>query len=183
MRKNLLGLKFSKLLVVEVHSKTRNGHIRYSCICDCGNSANILGTHLIQQNTKSCGCDRPVGKTHTSWKGEGEISGNFWYNHVVRSAKGDKGSRKPIPLTLTIKEAWDLFLEQDRKCKLSGIELTFPKKHKDISYTASLDRIDSSKGYILGNVQWVHKDINRMKNVFDQEYFIKMCDLIAKRNA
>ena len=47
------------------------------------------------------------------------------------------------------------------------------------STTASLDRIDSSKGYVIGNVQWVHKDINIMKNKFDNQYFIDMCKKIA----
>jgi len=46
--------------------------------------------------------------------------------------------------------------------------------------TASVDRIDSNKGYIKGNVQFVHKDINLMKNVLNIEYFIEMCKKIAK---
>ena len=37
----------------------------------------------------------------------------------------------------------------------------------------SLDRIDSSKGYEENNVQWVHKDINLMKNKYDNKYFIE----------
>lgn len=175
MKKDLRTQKFGKLLVLSIHSKSRNGHIRYTCLCDCGKETNVLGTHLIQGNTKSCGCDKPVGKTHHQWKGVGEMSGDFWHMHIVRSANGDKGKRKPVELTLTMDEAWDLFLKQNRKCALSGIELSFPRVSKDKSYTASLDRIDSSKGYILDNVQWVHKDINLMKNKFDNQYFINMC--------
>ena len=45
--------------------------------------------------------------------------------------------------------------------------------------TASLDRIDSSKGYVKGNVQWVHKDINKMKTDFEQSIFIKLCKSVA----
>jgi hypothetical protein len=51
-----------------------------------------------------------------------------------------------------------------------------------VEHTASLDRIDSSKGYCEDNVQWVHKDINRMKNTFDQDYFISLCKLIAENS-
>lgn len=47
----------------------------------------------------------------------------------------------------------------------------------------SLDRIDSKKGYVVGNVQWVHKDINRMKNTFPQDYFIQVCKQIAAKVA
>jgi len=43
--------------------------------------------------------------------------------------------------------------------------------------TASLDRINSSKGYTLDNVQWVHKTVNIMKQGLSDEdfkYWIKM---------
>lgn len=178
---NAIGQKFGKLTVISQHSKTRNGHIRYTCKCECGNTNNVLITHLRQGNTKSCGCDRPIGKTHKQWNGVGEISGNFWYNHVVRSATGSKG-RKKLEINISKEYVWDLFLKQNRKCMLSGLELKFPDKHKDKSWTASLDRIDSSKGYIEGNVQWVHKDVNMMKRIYNQDYFIKICKLIAKKN-
>lgn len=175
----MIGKTFGKLTVTGEHSKTRNGHKRFTCVCECGNTCNILGTHLRQGNTKSCGCDRPVGKTHHQWNGVGEISGDFWHNHITRSASGDKGRRTPVELSITKEYAWKLFLKQDRKCALSGIELIFPKKHKDKIWNASLDRIDSSKGYIEGNVQWVHKDVNIMKNKFENQYFIDMCKKIA----
>jgi hypothetical protein len=48
--------------------------------------------------------------------------------------------------------------------------------------TASLDRIDSSKGYIEGNVQWIHKHINKMKNNFNESYFIEICKKISQKN-
>lgn len=176
---NIINQKFGKLTVLNEHSKTRNGHERYTCLCDCGNICNILKTHLRQGNTISCGCTIPKGKEKSNWTGVGEISGNFWYSHIVRSANGSKG-RKKIILSITKEEAWQLFLKQNRKCALSGIELTFPIKSKDRSYTASLDRIDSSKGYTLDNVQWVHKDINIMKNKFNQTHFINFCKLIAQ---
>ena len=109
---NIIDQKFGKLLVKKLHSKTRNGHERYVCLCDCGNFCNILKTHLRQNNTKSCGCDKPFGKNHHQWKGYEEISADFWYNHVVRSANGDKGRRKPLVLEITIKDAWELFVKQ-----------------------------------------------------------------------
>ena len=49
--------------------------------------------------------------------------------------------------------------------------------------TASLDRIDSKKGYIKGNLQWVHKDLNIMKNSYPNQYFIEMCKKVANANS
>lgn len=179
---NPIGNNYGNLEVISEHSKTRNGHIRYTCLCKCGKYSNVLLTHLRQGNTISCGCLRPKGKTHKQWTGVGEISGDFWHNHIVRSAKGTKGSRKEVSLTISKEYVWELFLKQNKKCKLTGLELTFPVKHSDKSWTASLDRIDCSKGYDIGNVQWVHKDINMMKRIYSQSYFIQMCHLVSNNN-
>lgn len=175
----MVNKKFGKLTPISEHSTTRNGHIRYTCQCECGNITNVLGTHLRQGTTVSCGCANKKGSDRVQWTGVGEMSGEFWYTHIVRSANGDKGRRTPVELSITKEYAWELFLKQNRKCALSGLEIKFPSKHKDKSYTASLDRIDSSKGYIEGNVQWVHKDINMMKRVYNNNYFIEMCKLVA----
>jgi len=58
---------------------------------------------------------------------------------------------------VTIEEAWQVFLAQDKKCAISGVELKFAKNYmKDpTSQTASLDRKDSAKDYTPENVQWV----------------------------
>jgi len=59
--------------------------------------------------------------------------------------------------------------------------LEFSRTAKDYDegrWTASLDRIDNNKGYIKGNVQWVLKDINKMKNIHTQDYFIELCKLV-----
>lgn len=176
--KNDIGHKFGKLTAIELE-KDKNGYnTRYLCKCDCGNTHSVSKSHLRSGRINHCGCVRHEGAKHQHWTGAGEISGDFWYGHIVRSANGSKNGnkvRKPKELTLTIQEAWNLFLEQRRRCALSGVTLTFPKKGKDRFYTASLDRIDSSKGYVLDNVQWVHKDINIMKNKFDNKYFINVC--------
>jgi hypothetical protein len=60
--------------------------------------------------------------------------------------------------------------------------LTFPilnSNKYNTEATASLDRINSDEGYIKGNVQWVHKDINIMKNIYSSKYFIEMCKKVA----
>ena len=45
----------------------------------------------------------------------------------------------------------------------------------------SLDRVDSSKGYIEGNVQWVHKMVNMSKQQYTQEEFIEMCTAVVNK--
>lgn len=75
-----------------------------------------------------------------------------------------------------------LFEKQKGLCSLSNVPLTLRKTSNDYSFTASLDRIDSSKGYIKGNVQWVHKWINKMKLDLPQERFLEFCNLVTRKN-
>jgi hypothetical protein len=43
-----------------------------------------------------------------------------------------------------------------------------------------VDRIDSTKGYIVGNIQWVDKQINIMKNRMNEKDFLSLCEEIVK---
>ena len=48
--------------------------------------------------------------------------------------------------------------------------------------TASVDRVDNTKGYVTTNIQWVHKDINYMKQEYPQDYFKQLCKLVTEHN-
>lgn len=45
----------------------------------------------------------------------------------------------------------------------------------------SIDRIDSSEGYLKGNVQLLHKDVNMAKQQYSQDYFVEMCKAVADK--
>jgi len=178
--KDLTGRKFNNLTVIERSGSNRQGGSTWLCKCVCGTEKTFSSDHLTRKKSpvKSCGCLKKAmkGPNHHQWNGCGDISGNWWYNHVTRERK--QNIRSKVPVEITIKLAWDLFLKQDRKCALSGILLRID--NTAIYNTASVDRIDSSKGYVEGNIQWVHKDINFMKRIYSQSYFIKMCRLVAE---
>lgn len=56
---DLVGRKFGRLTVVsEIPKFSSDGHTRWLCKCECGNTKDIDRTHLIQGKTKSCGCLR-----------------------------------------------------------------------------------------------------------------------------
>lgn len=111
-----------------------------------------------------------------SFTGCGELHGSrvYW---IKRGAE-----RRGIKFDLTAEFLWDLYLKQKKKCALSGLEIVFGKMDFPHQTTASLDRIDSSVGYVVDNVQWVHKDVNIMKRTFSQRYFIELCKSVASAN-
>ena len=65
---------------------------------------------------------------------------------------------------------------------MTGIPICIGRMRRYHETTASLDRIDSSKGYIKGNIQWVLKDINLMKGSTDEDYFKFLCGLVKNKN-
>jgi hypothetical protein len=65
---------------------------------------------------------------------------------------------------------------QNGRCALTGLKMTTGAKGL---YGASLDRIDSSQGYGAGNVQFVCKVVNMMKNKLPEPVFVQLCTTIA----
>lgn len=115
-----------------------------------------------------------------NWRGYGDISMTF-FNQIKRNAIR---KNRTLEFDLTIEFLWDLFIEQDRLCALTRLPLVFVTAgnvlNKSKMQTASLDRIDSNLGYIRSNVQWVHKDVQKMKWDFTQDRFLELCRLIAQ---
>lgn len=176
---DLTGRKVGKLSVVEFLKKKKdNGRRLWLCQCDCGNLAEIEAVGIMSNLVQSCGClKRLIGKEHQSWKGHQDISG-VYFGGLKTGAR-----KRNLEFNITIEQVWNLFLKQDKKCAYTKIELYFSKSRVKYGLgTASLDRIDSTKGYILDNVQWIHKDLQRMKMDFSHEEFINYCKLIAKNN-
>jgi hypothetical protein len=92
-----------------------------------------------------------------------------YYNKYCNSAQS-----RGIPWLITAKE---MFCGFDGICALTG----WPISIKYGMQTASLDRIDSKKGYEPDNIQWVHKMVNMSKNKYDQYQFIEMCKAVAAK--
>lgn len=179
-RVDLTGKTIGWLKVIKPHKNEKcPKKIYWECECKCGNTKIICSSTLTRKKqTKSCGCLRVKRLHDLLWTGHGEISGSYW-NGLFKDAK-----IRNLDFKISIKEGWELFLKQNRKCGLSGVDLTFSpcvKKKRELQ-TASLDRIDSSKGYTIDNLMWVHKEINILKSKLENPKLIYWCKLIANHN-
>lgn len=96
---------------------------------------------------------------------------SIWSN-ILRSALGIKSGRKRLEIDIDRKYIEKLFVKQKCLCALSGIKIF-------LGINASLDRVDSSKGYIKDNVQWIHKDLNQVKGSLDSMYFLEICKNVS----
>lgn len=171
---NIKGQKFNRLLVIEKAKHEKDKRAYWKCQCDCGNIVIVAGFKLRSGWSKSCGCllKENNGINCYNWSGVGDIMGSTWYQ-IVSGAK-----QRNIELSITKEDIWELYQKQNGKCALSGIDLKLKSKYNDKDYTASLDRIDSRIGYVKNNIQWVHKQVNMIKQSLTNEEFCNWCELI-----
>jgi len=97
-----------------------------------------------------------------------------WYNSFQKSAIS-----RGLEWELTVEFVDAMYELQERKCALSGLEIGWSEKHWD--HSASIDRIDNSRGYFPDNVQLVHKEVNMMRGSLEPERFVELCQLIANK--
>jgi len=74
-----------------------------------------------------------------------------------------------------LKELWE---KQNGKCTVTNVDLVL-KTNYNKNFQASLDRIDSDKGYIKGNVRYISVSANWLKNNLDDNHlkeFIQICN-------
>jgi hypothetical protein len=164
---DLTNRVFGEWTVIE-RGEHINNRIMWVCRCSCGTIKNIDSRNLIRGATIACGAKL----RHQGIFAYEEISARYWAS-VLRGAKA-----RGWEVQVTIEEVWALFLEQERRCPICGEILFFTPD--GLGGTASLDRIDSSKGYIPGNVRWVHKDINIMRRKMDDQTFFRIIRKVYK---
>lgn len=140
---------------------------------NCNSTKSIKPILVFQGNTTSCGCKANLTKSLSHrWTGYGEINGEYW-GDLLRNAKS-----RNIEVKITIKDAWNLYRVQKGKCYLTGEDIPFRDTHRGFDI-ASLDRVDSSLGYIPGNLIWIRKEVNRMKIDFSLSRVIYLAHLVT----
>jgi hypothetical protein len=172
MRGVLIDLKDQEIEKWTVLEYVGGPKSKWRCRCICGRIVDVRGENLRNRSSKQCvSCN---GRKYT-----GQISG-WMFNRIKNRARKDN-----LEFDLTKEYMWDIFENQQGKCAISGVSIGFADSAREQwsgKTTASLDRKDSSSGYIVDNVQWVHKHINMMKQNHTDEYFIKMCTIVADYN-
>jgi len=160
---------------------------------DCGYQYRIRKTNYrAERQCRRCRFVVQNRNTFGKHKGVGNLTKSY-YNYFRNVAR-----RRNVPFTVSIEYLWDKAVQQDMRCALSGLPIVFPtigdgmgNPTMDVNtlqrirtgagqvQAASLDRIDSYRPYEEGNVQWLNKYVNVMKNGFSQEEFVFYCQKIA----
>ncbi len=155
----------------------------------------VVKTIPYTKNCSGCGKEQHYGRKDHYMSA---VRGDWKCKSCSNSSNVFKGRVGPMPITWFHTKrkggehrgyAWDLTPEyvielyeaQGRVCALTGWPIGWSEK--GLTATVSIDRIDSSEGYLQGNVQLLHKDVNMAKQQYSQEYFIEICKAVAKNHS
>lgn len=94
-------------------------------------------------------------------------------------AAKDRAKIHNLEFTITIEDLKKMWINQDGKCALSGIDMTYIFNKGRIPTNVSIDKIDHTKGYILNNIQLVCMACNQMKNDLTELELYNFCKLIV----
>ncbi len=90
--------------------------------------------------------------------------------------------RSQVPSDLDTSYMLDLWHKQEGKCYYSGLDLHVHKygdKRRPLS--PSIDRVDSQKGYIKGNVVWSAWICNAGKSTLSVQGYIQICRMVCEK--
>lgn len=170
---DLTGRRVGKLVVLKRSankvSPRGKSAIYWLVRCSCGKEYDVMAGHLRSGKTTKC-LDCKYKNMQLNGRMSATMYARIKWNAKVRDIEFDK--------SLTKEYLYNLFIEQNRKCALTGLDICFANTIYEGGRgktTASLDRKNSDLSYQIGNVQWVHKDVNKMKGSSPFIEFIEWC--------
>ena len=163
-----IGKTYKHWKVLEGPFVTFHHWLVYKCVCTkCGTTIRQIAPNELLDLSRSQMCHKCAHKERAQKvkldKGGTKFLSIGRYNKWKKSAK-----RRNYEFLVSIQYLTDLYLSQNKCCAITGDFLPDLEK-------ASLDRIDSSKGYVEGNVQWVTIQANLSKHIMTMEELYDFC--------
>jgi len=174
---NLVGKRFGMLECIE-YSHQGKGHESYWVFkCDCGNKKIIRRSNVILGRTISCGCYGKEQRKKSTMLGFGEAA----KNHVWCTYKANARNRN-IPFELSKNYFNELIKNNCYYCGKPPSQIAKSKDNTGDYIYNGVDRVDSSKGYIEGNVVPCCGRCNEAKMSETQEDFLDWVTKVYKHS-
>ena len=173
----MIGRKFERLTVLSLSHLDKRHRKHWLCLCDCGSVKAVQSGLLTSGNTRSCGCLAAEARRSQRLPGDRGV-----INHIILQYKRHASDRG-IQFSLDYDAVEELIR---RPCHYCGDKAGNLKKTKNMTEGFrhnGIDRVDSSLGYVNGNVVPCCGLCNRAKRDMPRDVFIAWATRIAKHQA
>ena len=127
------------------------------------------GTKKYRTKCKSCVLANAKASHPEAYKRKSEKRSSNPKNFLSAILHHASSRKRHLGFNIDIYHLNDLYEKQEGLCAISGAEMTYLAGHGRKQTNISIDRINSSLGYIRGNVQLVCDAINVMKSNSTEE--------------
>lgn len=162
------GIEFEKPLNEIVRSEKINR--KHFCSRNCAGKYNVKNFGDRKNNYD-------ISK-HSNNRGDKYSKFRYHFRNIIKRNK-----IRNIEIDITIEDLINQWEKQRGICEFTGLNLvisSYSKIEKNPIYSASLDRIDSSKGYTKDNIRWISRSINYMKNDMTDEMTWNLIDILIE---
>lgn len=199
-------VKASNKALIELEKLSENGHIierkkirgykleRWSIELICPNCGKRYWKTLyefsknISKNHDNF-CSASCSSNYFVNKNRSEASKLFdrYLNAIRKRSDIEKSNiaRKNIIYNVTVDDLYDIWKKQNGICVYTGVKLTLKNKNSinvcSNNFMASVDRIDSSKGYTKDNIQFISRTANLAKHTMSHEEMVEFCKIVANK--
>lgn len=119
---------------------------------------------------------QPIRKTfHYSEGHPTELQ--IWFSRMTRASR-ISAKRRGLEFELTAVDLFEQYNKQGGCCAYTGRRLVTAPGHP---FTASIDRVDSSVGYLTSNIALVGWWVNVMKNEYKLSEYVELCRLVYEQ--
>jgi hypothetical protein len=166
-----VGLRFGKLVALEVAGRNARGNLTYRCRCDCGNEKVIVHRELHRGHTTSCGCVRFSRlRAGLNKLPHGQAAFNLVLGSYKRQAKA-----RDLVFELDIETFRALTSSDCYYCGTPPSQVwcgsTSARINGNYTYNG-IDRVDNDRGYVDGNVRPCCGQCNRSKRDLTEAAFL-----------
>lgn len=179
--KDIKGQRFGKLVAIRMYEKDTQAKYYWECQCDCGKTHHTSGHALRLGRSNSCGCETGRKKHHD----REAVMMKDLYHHSIKKRSKAVGFQTYI----TLEEFKEVIVQSCYYCgiphskKIEDVRYEKGNKHyitDTVIHCNGVDRLDSSKGYIEGNIESCCTICNRAKLTMSKDEFISWIKRLYK---